>query len=96
MRARLPDGWRLRKRRQERFTAMSHRASYPTRPQAKTLAELIGPALHPVLRKRGLARTELFAWWPEIVGEAFAGWLMRSGSPAASHIEGTKRARRMQ
>jgi hypothetical protein len=46
--------------------------SHPTHPQSRALAELIGPALHPVLRKRGLTRTELFAWWPEIVGEAFA------------------------
>lgn len=47
--------------------------SWPkSRPQAKSLAELIGPTLDPVLRKRGLARSELFAWWPEIVGEAYA------------------------
>lgn len=50
--------------------------SYPippkSRPQARSLAELIGPTLDPVLRKRGLARSELFAWWPEIVGETYA------------------------
>jgi hypothetical protein len=48
-----------------------------SRPQARSLAELIGPTLDPVLRKRGLARSELFAWWPEIVGETYA----RSAAP---------------
>lgn len=52
--------------------------SWPkSRPQARSLAELIGPTLDPVLRKRGLARSELFAWWPEIVGETYA----RSAAP---------------
>jgi hypothetical protein len=45
----------------------------PYRPNAKPLAELIAPALDPVIRKRGLARAELLAWWPDIVGEAYAG-----------------------
>ena len=45
----------------------------PYRPNARPLAELIGPALDPVIRKRGLARAELLAWWPDIVGEAYAG-----------------------
>jgi len=52
--------------------------SWPkNRPQARSLAELIGPTLDPVLRKRGLARAELFAWWPDIVGETYA----RSAAP---------------
>lgn len=45
----------------------------PYRPNAKPLAELIAPALDPVIRKRGLARAELLAWWPDIVGETYAG-----------------------
>ena len=47
--------------------------SHPAKPSAKSLSELIGPALDPLVRKRGLARAELIAWWPEIVGEAYAG-----------------------
>src|SRR4051812_49319870 len=47
--------------------------SHPARPAAKALAELIGPALDPLVRKRGLARAELISWWPDIVGEAYAG-----------------------
>ena len=45
----------------------------PNRPNARPLAELIGPALDPIVRKRGLARAELIAWWPDIVGETYAG-----------------------
>jgi hypothetical protein len=45
----------------------------PTRPRARPVAELIGGAIDPLVRKRGLARAELMAWWPEIVGEAYAG-----------------------
>jgi hypothetical protein len=45
----------------------------PRRPAAKPLAELIGGTLDPMMRKRGLARAELLAWWPEIVGAAYAG-----------------------
>jgi hypothetical protein len=37
------------------------------------VAELIGPALDPIVRKRGLARAEIVAWWPDIVGAAYAG-----------------------
>jgi hypothetical protein len=48
------------------------RQKQPSRPRARSLAELIAPALDPVLRKRGLARAELLAWWPDIVGEAYA------------------------
>ena len=47
--------------------------SPPGKPRAKSLAELIGPALDPLVRKRGLARAELISWWPEIVGAAYAG-----------------------
>ena len=48
------------------------RLSHPTRPNAKPVAELISGALDPIARKRGLARAELIAWWPEIVGAAYA------------------------
>lgn len=47
--------------------------SHPARPAAKSVAELIGSALDPLVRKRGLARAELISWWPDIVGEAYAG-----------------------
>jgi hypothetical protein len=47
--------------------------SPPGKPRAKSVAELIGPALDPLVRKRGLARAELISWWPEIVGAAYAG-----------------------
>jgi hypothetical protein len=47
--------------------------SPPARPNAKSLAELIAGALDPLVRKRGLARAELIAWWPDIVGPAYAG-----------------------
>ena len=43
------------------------------RPVARPLAELIGDTLDPLVRKRGLACTELLAWWPDIVGAAYAG-----------------------
>ena len=46
---------------------------YPSRPAAKPVAELIGGTLDPIARKRGLARAELLAWWPDIVGAAYAG-----------------------
>ena len=47
--------------------------SPPAKPNAKPVAELIGPALDPLVRKRGLARAELISWWPDIVGAAYAG-----------------------
>ena len=47
--------------------------AHPSRPAAKSVAELIGKALDPLVRKRGLARAELIAWWPDIVGAAYAG-----------------------
>jgi hypothetical protein len=47
--------------------------SPPARPNAKPVAELIAGALDPLVRKRGLARAELIAWWPDIVGPAYAG-----------------------
>jgi hypothetical protein len=37
------------------------------------VAELIAKTLDPIARKRGLARAELIAWWPDIVGAAYAG-----------------------
>jgi hypothetical protein len=46
--------------------------SHPARPAAKPVAELIGPALDPIVRKRGLARAEIISWWPDIVGAAYA------------------------
>jgi hypothetical protein len=46
---------------------------HKTRPRAKPVAELIGRVLDPVVRKRGLARSELLSWWPDIVGAAYAG-----------------------
>jgi hypothetical protein len=45
---------------------------YPSRPAARPVAELIGAALDPLVRKRGLARAELISWWPDIVGAAYA------------------------
>lgn len=47
--------------------------SHPSRPAAKPVAELIAGTLDPIVRKRGLARAELIAWWPDIVGAAYAG-----------------------
>ena len=47
--------------------------SHPSRPAAKPVAELIGKSLDPIVKKRGLARAELLAWWPDIVGAAYAG-----------------------
>lgn len=46
--------------------------SHPARPAARPVAELIGPALDPIVRKRGLARAEIISWWPDIVGAAYA------------------------
>ena len=46
---------------------------HPTRPAAKPIAELIGKSLDPIAKKRGLARAELLAWWPDVVGAAYAG-----------------------
>ena len=47
--------------------------AHPAKPNARSVAELIGPALDPLVRKRGLARSELISWWPDIVGAAYAG-----------------------
>ena len=48
----------------------------PTRPaakpQARPIGELVGPTLDPVIRKRGLARADILAWWPDIVGKSYA------------------------
>ncbi len=46
--------------------------TYPSRPNAKPVAELIGKTLDPIVRKRGLARVEMISWWPDIVGAAYA------------------------
>ncbi len=46
--------------------------AHPSRPDAKPVAEFIAKTLDPLARKRGLARAELIAWWPEIVGAAYA------------------------
>ncbi len=43
------------------------------RPQARPIGELVGPTLDPVVRKRGLAKADILAWWPDIVGQAYAG-----------------------
>jgi hypothetical protein len=51
---------------------VSSTLSHPAKPRAKSLSELIGPALDPLVRKRGLARAELIARWPDIIGEAYA------------------------
>ena len=47
--------------------------SHPSRPNAKPVAELIGEAIDPIVRKRGLAKAEMLSWWPDIVGPAYAG-----------------------
>ena len=47
--------------------------AHPARPAAKSVADLIGKSLDPIVKKRGLARAELLAWWPDIVGAAYAG-----------------------
>lgn len=40
---------------------------------AKPIAALIGKSIDPVIRKRGLAKADLLAWWPDIVGADYAG-----------------------
>lgn len=47
--------------------------SYPSRPAARSVAEVVMATLDPLMRKRGLAKAQLLAWWPDIVGEAYAG-----------------------
>jgi hypothetical protein len=47
--------------------------SQALKPIAKSLAELIAGSIDPLVKKRGLARAELLSWWPDIVGEAYAG-----------------------
>ncbi len=46
--------------------------AHPSKPRARPIAELIAGAIDPLVRKRGLARAELIAWWPDIVGDAYA------------------------
>lgn len=47
--------------------------AHPSRPAARSIAEVMMATLDPLMRKRGLAKAQLLAWWPEIVGEAYAG-----------------------
>jgi hypothetical protein len=47
--------------------------SHPSRPAARSVAEVMMATLDPLMRKRGLAKAQLLAWWPDIVGEAYAG-----------------------
>ncbi len=61
--------------------------------RAKPIAALIGKAIDPVVRKRGLARADLVAWWPDIVGPAYAEATVpdrirwpKDGSPAVLFI----------
>jgi len=61
--------------------------------RAKPIAALIGKAIDPVVRKRGLARTDIVAWWPDIVGPAYAEATVpdrirwpKDGSPAVLFI----------
>ena len=46
--------------------------SYPARPNAQQVGALIGAALDPVMRKRGLTSVDLLRWWPDIVGASNA------------------------
>lgn len=61
--------------------------------KAKPIAALIGKAIDPVIRKRGLARADLISWWPDIVGPGYAGATVpdrirwpKDGSPAVLFI----------
>lgn len=61
--------------------------------RAKPVAALIGKAIDPVIRKRGLARADLISWWPDIVGAAYADATVpdrirwpKDGSPAVLFI----------
>ncbi len=48
-------------------------APEPFRPRgARPLADIIGRALTPVVKKRGFATLDLVAHWPDIVGPAYA------------------------
>ena len=61
---------------------------------AKSLNELMGPALEPAIRRRGLAKVDILTWWPEIVGAAYATlsrphsirWPKTSGVDAAALV----------
>lgn len=44
----------------------------PHRRAAVAIGELLGEALGSACRKRGFAGADILAYWPEIVGEAFA------------------------
>ena len=41
--------------------------------QPRPLAELIGGALDPLVARRGFAKADILAFWPEIVGQSYAG-----------------------
>jgi hypothetical protein len=60
---------------------------------AKPIAALIGKTIDPVIRKRGLAKADLLAWWPEIVGADYADATVpdrirwpKDGSPAVLFV----------
>lgn len=60
---------------------------------AEPIAALIGKTIDPVIRARGLARADLIAWWPEIVGAAYADVTVpdrirwpKDGSPAVLFV----------
>jgi hypothetical protein len=60
---------------------------------ARPIAALIGKTIDPVIRKRGLARADLLAWWPEIVGADYADVTVpdrirwpKDGSPAVLFV----------
>ena len=68
-------------------------ASSERKSSAKPIAALIGKTIDPVIRKRGLARADLLAWWPEIVGADYAEATMpdrirwpKDGSPAVLFV----------
>jgi hypothetical protein len=50
------------------------RAEKPKRRGALPLTALVGRIVDPVIAARGFANGDLVASWPEIVGQAFAGW----------------------
>ena len=71
----------------------------PGRRSAVPLADLIDRAIEPACRKRGFAGADIVAWWPEIVGPAYAActapervvWPRRVGEeedfkPATLHV----------
>ena len=43
------------------------------KPWSRPLAELVGPAIAPLLAKQGFGESEIILAWPEIVGPRYAG-----------------------